>query len=147
MYFLIVFHWCNWKWPGDAILKHVKPFIAIFHILQKFEFLEVETALFENYAILGKRCDLNCPHSPSNEKLFSCDYEMWKKILVWSPMFEYFEYHKSQLAVIHPVFYCKKVYIVQIKKWKCKNAYHKYIMNQKRLFSGTRTYSKITILI
>ena len=59
-----------------AFYNMKKPFIAIFKILQKFDILEVETALFENYAFLGTTCDLNGPHSLSNENLFSCDYEM-----------------------------------------------------------------------
>ena len=38
--------------------------------------LKVETALFNNYAFLGTTINLNCPHSPSNENLFSCDNEI-----------------------------------------------------------------------
>ena len=68
---------------------------------------------------------------------------MKKKILVWSPIFEYFEYYKSQLAVIHPVFRPMKCTLecTFLSVWGlcwCRNASTTHL--RKMLFCQTRIY-------
>ena len=37
---------------------------------------------FENSSFLGTTCHIKCPHSLSNENLFSCDNKMWENFSV-----------------------------------------------------------------
>ena len=75
-----IFDYTNKKLPKSYAIK------PIYHKKSNFKVDILETMkqmhFFENSSFLGTTCHIKCPHSLSNENLFSCDNKMWENFSV-----------------------------------------------------------------